>query len=304
MPAPSQYLTVAELLAAPLGLSLRTVPASGSTGPSGVTGAQTYEELTNVILRASALADGYCQQVLGATLDTEEKWTERGLAGIDRNGYLWVHTDYWPVLSVQSFRYGYPAIGGTTWTQPALSDLVVSRERIVYPTLLPPRGAPPLRVQYSYLNGWPNTLLTGPVLAGATSLPTADATGMVAGGKLTIYDQGNTEQVTIASTWAPVQGAASVTLAAPTAFAHTPVFRPTTAPQQPYDIAVSALPADVKQAVLLICKELVEVRGTNALVMRRAGGVQGPAPAASKGSEHQYIGYEAQCTLNHYRRVL
>ncbi|MGI8915210.1 MAG: hypothetical protein ACR2JY_15730 [Chloroflexota bacterium] len=194
---PSQYLTVAELLSAPLGLALRATPPAGATGPGGVTGQQTYEELKNVILRASALADSYCQQVLGATVDSEEKWTESGLAGIDRNGYLWVHTDYWPVLSVQALQYAAPSAGGGApsgpWTAVAPADLILFRERIVYPGAFLQRGMPPWRVQYTYLNGWPNTVLTGPVAAGATLLPVADATGMVAGGKLTIADGGNSE---------------------------------------------------------------------------------------------------------------
>ena len=100
MPAPSAYLTAAELQNAPLGVDWKSVVSAGATGPAGVTGPQLYEELTNVILRASAAVDSYCQQVLGATTDSEEKWQSSGLAGVDVNGYLWVHTDYWPILSV------------------------------------------------------------------------------------------------------------------------------------------------------------------------------------------------------------
>jgi hypothetical protein len=299
---PSQYLTVAELLNAPLGLSLRTVPPSGATGPSGVTGQQSYEELTNVIRRASALADSYCQQVLAATLDSEEKWTEGGLAGIDQRGYLWVHTDYWPVLAVSSFQYGHPSAGGTAWTAVPPVELVLFRERIVYPSAFLQRGLPPLRVQYTYQNGWPNTLLTGPVGAGANALPVADATGLVAGTRVTIYDEGNTEEVSVASGWAPISGPASVALAAGTLFAHTPILRPAAPPAQPYDVAVSALPADVKQAVLLICKALLETRGANALVMGRTGGVGGGTPLAIATGEK--LPQAAQSALDHYRRLL
>lgn len=299
---PSQYLTVAELLNAPLGLSLRTAPPGGATGPGGVTGQQSYEELTNVIRRASALADNYCQQVLGATVNNEERWTESGLAGIDSHGYLWVHTDFWPVLSVSAFQYGYPSVGGTVWTAVPPVELILFRERIVYPSRSPQRGLPPLRLQYTYQNGWPNTLLTGPVGAGANSLPLADATGLVAGSRLTIYDEGATEEVSVASGWVPVSGPAGVALAAGAAFAHTPVGRPATPPAQPYDIAVSALPADVKQAVLLICKALLETRGANALVMGRTGGVSGATPLTTLATEKLPV--EAQSVLDHYRRLL
>jgi len=299
---PSQYLTVAELLVAPLGLALRSVPAPGSSGPAGVSGAQTYEELTNLIVRASTMADSYCQQILGATQDAEEKRTDGGLAGVDQHGYLWVHTDYWPVLSVSSFAYAYPATGGTPWTSAPLGDLVVERTRIVYPAGLPRRGVPPLRVRYTYLNGWPNTTLAASVDAGATVLPVVDATGIVGGQQLTVSDQGNSEVVTVAAAWAPITGPASVALAAGTAFAHTPVFRPAPPPAQPYDIAVTALPADIKEAVLLIVKGLIETRGTNALVMSRAGGVLGNTPAPRDSAEQAPL--ESRTILDHYRRLL
>jgi len=298
----SQYLTVVELLNAPLGLALRSVPPGSAGGPAGVTGQQTYEELTNIILRASALADSHCQQVLGATVDSEEKWTGSGLAGIDHNGYLWVHTDYWPLLTVESFQYAYPATGGTAWTSVAVTELILFRERIVYPSAFPQRGMPPLRVQYTYLNGWPNTLLTSPLVTGATLLPVADATGMVPGSRLTVYDEGNTEQVSVAGNWSAVTGPANVALTAGTMFAHTPIVRPAAAPAQPYDVAVSALPADVKQAVLLICKALLEVRGANALVMGRTGGISGNLPPAQPAAAK--IPLEAQQVLDHYRRLL
>jgi hypothetical protein len=297
----SSYLTPADVLSAPLGIALSSLPGA-NPGTSPVLTQQVYEQLIGIIARASGMVDNYVEQVLAATLDTEEKWTTRGLAWIDNNGYLNVHADYWPVLSVQSFQYGYPTLGGTSWTAVTLSDLIVSRERITYPGAFLRRGTPPLRVQYTYLNGWPNTLLAATVAAGVTSLPVADATGMVAGGKLTIYDQGNTEVVTVAAGWAPVQGAASVTLQAATQFAHSPVLRPVTGQGQPYDIAVSALPEDVRQATLLVVKSIVETRGASALVMGRAGRVSGPNPADLGTAEK--MPNDACLMLDRYRRVL
>lgn len=297
----SSYLTPADVLSAPLGIALSSLPGA-NPGTSPVLTQQVYEQLVGVIARASGMVDNYVEQVLGATLDSEEKWTNRGLAWVDVDGYLNVHADYWPVLSVQSFRYGYPTLGGTAWTDVALADLLLARERITYPGAFPRRGTPPLRVQYTYLNGWPNTLLTGPVSAGATSLPVADATGMVAGGKLTIYDQGNTEAVTVASDWSPTQGAATVPVQTAIQFAHTPTLRPVTGQVQPYDIAVSALPEDVRQATLLVVKRIVEVRGASALTMGRAGRVGAPNPADTGTAEK--MPKDACSLLDRYRRIL
>ncbi|MGI8915209.1 MAG: hypothetical protein ACR2JY_15725 [Chloroflexota bacterium] len=108
--------------------------------------------------------------------------------------------------------------------------------------------------------------------------------------------------MTVGNGWAPLTGLANVALAAAVQFTHTPVFRPATAPAQPYDIAVSALPADVKQAVLLICKELLGVRGANALVMGRTGGISGNVPAVQGAAEK--LPLAAQAALDHYRRIL
>ncbi len=302
----SQYVTVAELLAAPLGLSLRDVTPGTALRPGqqGATQAMTYDELTALAQRASAVADVYCEQVLGATVDSEEHWTGQGLAGIDGHGNLWVQTERWPVQQVLSFQYGLPQTGGTVWTLAAVTDvLLAGPARLVYPVGLPQRGwGQQLRVSYSYVNGWPVTTLTAAVIAGATTLPVADATGVQAGQRLTIFDLGQSEAVTVAEGWTPVQGAASVPLVNGTLFAHTPVLRPVSVGQQPYDIGVGALPPDVKEAVLLIAKALLDVRGASALVMGRTGGVSGTQGAPVGGV--QLVPVQAQEILQRYRRVV
>lgn len=303
---PSQYVTVAELLAAPLGLSLRDVTPSAALRPGqqGATQAMTYDELTALAQRASAIADVFCEQVLGATLDSEEHWTSDGLAGIDNDGNLWVQTEHWPVQQVLSLQYGLPQMGGTLWTAAAVADvLIAGQARLVYPAGLPQRGwGQHLRVQYTYVNGWPYSTLTAAVAAGATTLSLADATGIQAGQRLAIADLGSSETVIVASSWAPVQGAASVPLASGTLFAHTPMLRPPPAGQQPYDISVSALPPDVKEAVLLIAKALLDVRGGSALVMGRTGGVSGPTAQARM--QVSLVPQQAQEILQRYQRVV
>ncbi|MCL5947416.1 MAG: hypothetical protein M1298_05315, partial [Chloroflexi bacterium] len=273
-------------------------------GQQGATQAMTYDELTALAQRSSVIADTFCEQVLGATVDSEEHWTGDGLAGIDNNGNVWVQTERWPVVEALSFQYGLPSAGGTTWTVASVSSvLIAGKARLVYPAGLPQRGwGQHLRVQYSYVNGWPSTTLTGAVSAGATSLPVAGATGIQAGQRLTIFDLGQSEAVTVAGSWTPVQGAASVSLASGTLFAHTPVLPPVPAGQQQYDIAVSALPPDIKEAVLLIAKALLDVRGSSSLVMGRTGGVTGPSPQAK--TQTSLVPPQAEMVLQHYRRVV
>ncbi|MCL4414429.1 MAG: hypothetical protein M1522_06750, partial [Actinobacteria bacterium] len=125
---PSQYVTVAELLAAPLGLSLRDVTPGTAlrAGQQGATQAMTYDELTALAQRSSVIADTFCEQVLGATVDSEEHWTGDGLAGIDNNGNVWVQTERWPVVEALSFQYGLPYAGGTTWTVASVSSVLIA----------------------------------------------------------------------------------------------------------------------------------------------------------------------------------
>ncbi len=304
----SQYLTVAELLNAPTGLDLKNIPAPGSTGPSGVKGIDNYAELTNIIQRASSMMDTFCRQILGATTDSEEAWTQSRKCGINKEGHLWFHTGNNPVISVSSFRYGYPAVGGTSWTSATVSDILITGERnnhLIYPAFFERFNVPKLRIQVTYVNGYPNTMMSGSakVAAGATSLPLKDLTGIVAGQKLYVYDQGNTELVTVASNWTQTTGAGSVTLAAGTAFDHTPTQKAdVVAGGQAYDIAVSALPPDIKQACIMIVKLLVEKRGSNALVMGKAGGISGSTAEHKSGDEE--IPVEAQEILLAYRAVL
>ena len=305
------YISPAELLDAELGISWRNLPPQGGTASTTQTGQVQYQQLMDVIVRASGLCDLYCFQgtgTLATTTDVEERQTGRhmgALAGIDNNGYLWAQASVFPVISISSFRYGFPALGGTTWTVPTLSDLLIvgdRRNRIVYPTLLNRNMPFPYRVQYTYLNGFPNTNLTAACVAGATSLALADLTGIQANDKLTIYDRGVTELVTVAGTYTPGTGAGSVTLAAGTQFAHTPTARPAPAGGLPYDIRVSEMPSGIKNACLLICKMIGQLRGVTSLTMGRAGGspTQGQPQGAGLDDE---IPSEAQHDLDAFRRI-
>lgn len=290
----SQYLTVAELFEMPLGVEWRNIPQSQPATAGTATMLENYKQITNLIIRASSMADIYCNQVLTATLDAEEQSTDGYTCGIDNEGYLRVHTYFWPIISMQSFQFAYPQLGGTQWQVVTVGDLFVTgdmQDMVVYPGWFFRRGTPEMRVQYTYLNGYSNTMLTGPVSAAAAALPVKDATGMVAGQYLTVYDGSSTEVVQVASSWTPVLGPASVQLATGTQFAHTPVLTPV-APNQQYDISVSAVPPEVKAAVGFICKHLAEQRGAQAVATSvaarvvRAAGSGGGARSQSELPGH------------------
>lgn len=122
---------------------------------------------------------------------------------------------------------------------------------------------------WSYVNGWPNVslaataqptdnppqLICNPPVPGGTTLP-----GVYAGAVLTIHDGPRTENVVVAST--PV--GLTIPLTAGVANPHTPP--PVTT--SPYDfIRVSALPASIEEAAMLLTSVLLKVRGSRAMVM-------------------------------------
>ena len=104
-------------------------------------------------------------------------------------------------------------------------------------------------IQYTYINGYPNTVLTANASAGTSTITVKNVTGMV-GQTLTIYDADLTEDVVILSVLGNV-----VTLTAPTLFAHV------------IGIPVSALPDSVKQAAVLLTAYLIKQRGAIAVAM-------------------------------------
>lgn len=296
----SQYLTVPELLAGPLGISWRNIPSPGSTGPSGVTNAQNYQQVLDVINKASGIVDQYCFQTLQATLDSEEYMTDSPNCGVDNEGYLWVHTDYWPIISMQSFQYGYPAVGGTIWQTVSLSDLIIENKNIVlYPGFFQKRNVPRRRVQYSYLNGYAVALLTATAASGQPNLTLSDLTGFIPNQRIQIYDLGNTETAVVASTFVPATGVGGVLpLSTNLKFTHTPISQGTLNTPQ-YDIMVTNLPSDVKQATMLICKFLAEYRGASAVVM--AGASRGISHLAAAMADE--IPLEAKRILDIYKRI-
>lgn len=254
------YLTVQEFKNAPTALDCSMIIPGG-------TQAQNDAELTNVIRRASSWVNQICKMpTLEATSNTETKEVTMNNSGLIR-----IHPDMMPIITLlDSVQYKVSPV--SSWISLPLSYIqVFDRYFTVYnlnttaisPTLaqqFPAFGyyTPyqmrnlqriPLTIQYTYVNGYPNTLLSANVIAGASTITVKNASGMV-GQKLTIYDNDLTEDVYILS----VTGNA-VTLTAPVLFSHNS------------GVAVSALPDSVKQATVLLTAFLIKQRGSLAVSM-------------------------------------
>lgn len=289
---PSQYLTVQELRTLPLGLDVKNIPVPNAAP------AENYAALLQVIQNASAMMDDYCRQSLQAATVTRTISGGR-LAGVNRDGDLWVEMGYHPLLVVSAFAFGYPSTGTCYMDSVDVSKVMIRgarQSRLYYPAGgLVRFGWPTLEVRATVAYGYANTFLASAVAADDLGLPVRDASGVLPGSELTVYDGLRTEGVTVASTYTPASGPRTLPLIGKLLYDHTPVAQPNAAPVQ---VAVSALPASIRQVCGQYCKFLIEQRGTTALVMTAAGKVQ---PQASSRAR---IPDEVLASLEPYRRVL
>lgn len=280
------YLTLAEYKQAPTAIDYNNLVA-GSTDP-----AVQDAELTNAIARASSWIDEYCGQVLGATRDTE---TLRGRMSSDGN--IRIHPRYSPIVALEAFAYGLQPTQmvslsdcSVAWIEdssvivPWASNSISSQGPLQFG--LP--SAPTARIYcaITYVNGYASTLLASNALAGATSIVVADATGLLAGMSVTIYDGLSTETVEIDSSY--VYGSTTVPLVADLLYAHSS------------GIAVSALPPSIKQAAILATTGFLKVRGDNAMVMQVTN-----LPSQATGGEQRDDSdfAKAEKLLRNFRRI-
>ncbi|MEC5149229.1 hypothetical protein [Cryobacterium sp. GrIS_2_6] len=241
----SPYLTPAEYLASPTGVNVSQLVVGG-------TPQQNADALSQTIARASSLADDYCYQILGATLDTQA-----GRYRVSNEGTLKVPLAFTPVIQVTNVSVGpQPSMMASL---PDLSNVWVGRKVTEIPILamsFPMPGATSrtasgyLYAAVTYVNGYANSVLTAATNGGATTILVDSTLGVLPGMQLTIHEPGVSERVNVLS----VTGN-TATLAAPLVNLHSA------------GANVSALPEAIKQAVVLLTSALIKTRGSEALVM-------------------------------------
>jgi hypothetical protein len=281
------YLSLQEFKNAPTALDYGNLVAGGNQAAQDA-------ELTNAIIRASSAIDQYCNQIIGATLDTEQQRTR-----IKPDGTVRFHPKYFPVVAMTNLQIGWTPNALTAVTDP--SQAWFEEQEIIYPYAQLPQSMSsqgPLSfgfpmssraetfIKYTYVNGYANTLVATSASAGATSIICEDGLGVVAGMGLTIYDGANTERVTVASSY--TFGSATIPLTAPLTYAHA------------VGISVGNLPAAIKQAAILYTSAALKIRGDAALVMSVTN-----APSQQSGGS-QRVGSDialAQEILEPFRRI-
>ena len=217
-------------------------------------------ELANVIARASSWVDTYCNQILGATSNTE---TQR--SRISPDGTIKFHPNYNPVIALTDFWYGNPSTNliqaqdcSVAWIEnqqiifpyASASSLITSQGPLQFG--FPSTSGAVVYLKYTYVNGYPNTLI-GTATAGASSLTVTSGIGITQGDTLKIYDGMYSENVTVSTSY--VFGSNTVPLTSPLLYSHNT------------GVSISALPPAVKEATILATTAMLKVRGDSSLTM-------------------------------------
>lgn len=269
------YTTPAEWLRYPTGLTIADLVEGG-------TAAEQQAALARLIAEASSAIDRYCYQPLYAHPQTEMRSVRP-----DPYGNLQVRLRHWPARQLVSAQWLLDPRTG--WQAIDLSLAVLEGDEgsghryTAYDSsyaLYSGWGYPPLRVQTTYIAGYPNAVLTSAVGAGATSLPVDTTVGMLPTDVYTLFDGANSETVTVGS----VSGN-SVSVTAPTQYAHSAGVR------------VSAVPEAVSLACILYTALLIKGRRGGATLMM-AGKVE--IPQFGRSAEWE----QCRDLLQPFRRVI
>ena len=278
------YISVAEFKNAPTSIDYNNLVVGGNQQAQDA-------ELARVILRATSYLNEYLNQDLVAGLTTE---TQR--VRMNNQGYIALHPNVNPILSLESFNYGTTPNNMQALTDPSQCwfenqqvIIPLSQFQTTYssqgPLAFGPAGVPGqvIYCQYTYVGGYVNTTATG--LALASSVVVADPAGIIPGEQYRIYDGANSEQVTVSPNY--VYGNTTVTLSTPLVYDHTAV-------------TFSNLPTVIKEAAILMTTVFIRARGDSSMTMNLTTN-----PTANIANNQRYAGSVALALdmVSKYRRV-
>lgn len=285
------YVTVPEFVNSATGVDVtQLVPAGGN-----LTNTQT---LANLLRRASGWADSLCNQTLAATVDTQSGTYQRR-----PDGTLAVPLPYKPVVGIVSISTGYTPAALAPLTDDLMGQSWVDGlgvARIALPGFTGGLMGYPYRALYTsdvyatvqYINGWADAQIDAPVTPGDTVLAVDDGLGFMPGQSVYLYSGTTSETVTVSPAYTPATatGPASIALAAPVVNAYQ------------LGDTLTAMPQQIKQAVIFLTAVLIKTRGAEAIVMPSMGGQPTITEKLEGGAGDDW---EAACDLlARYRRVV
>lgn len=277
------YITVAEYKNAPTAIDYDNLVVGGNANAQDA-------ELARVIMRATSYLNEYLNQDLHA-----ENTTETQRVRISGQGYIFLHPNKNPVLSLSSFQWGTDPNNLQTLADPSLcwfenQEIVIplsaintsytSQGPLAFGTYGP---RIPVFTKYTYIGGYVNTTCVG--VAGQSTLTVINPAGILPGEKYRIIEGAYSEQVTVSPNY--TYGSTSVPLVAPLAHSHN-------------DDGFSNMPFAIKEATILVTTAFIKQRGDRSLTMNLT-----TQPTTNIGNNQRYAGEIALALdmVNLYRRI-
>jgi len=302
------YVTPSLLLSAPTGIVWSTLGPGARPNEQ-----QQFDEQLNLCRRATSMIDGYCNQPLRATLDSETLYGPGELRfQMQPNGNARLLLSRSPVTAVlggqvsmaasfpaqntpipaASFKIANPLIGVYGATVPGGSDNSGQAVFLAPGVVSWLAGRFGYQVQVSYINGWPHGSTQAAAAAGDATIEIDDCTGWgvppggTTGATGTLYDPGAQETITVLAASA-TSGPGVLALSAPLAYSHA------------VGVMASTLPNTVIQAAILYCVSQALVRGTTSTSIQSL-----PGGAAGGGKSGEEYATEADLMIHPYKRVI
>jgi hypothetical protein len=280
------YLTVQEYKNAPTSIDYDNLVVGGNATAQDA-------ELKNVILRASSYMDEYLNQNVVANRATE---TQR--VRLNNMGYIALHPNQSPIISLESFYYGGSPTNlvavpdpSQCWFEEQQILIPLSQMATTYSSAGPLAfgpgigGSQQIFTKYTYVAGFANTTVVSGTV-GASTIVVADPIGIIPGEMLRISDGASSETVYVSSSY--TYGSATLTLASPLLFTHAA------------GAAIGNMPNAIKQACILITTAFIKIRGDNSLTMNITTQPQGSIPGSARyGGEISM----ALTMVDKYRRI-
>lgn len=281
------YCTPAEVMGSSIAASLdfeNLVPGDSALGQ--------YRALVEMIESASVKADNYVYGPLGticASVNVEP--TE---ARPSRYGVWEIHPYYTPILEITAFSVG--ATPGTLASIPVSnSNVAIFRDYFKVTSGMlgggtslgsitqaiggPVPSADQLAfVQYTYVNGFPNTFLSADVAANSATIPVKSSVGLYPGTTFTIWDAPQSENLQIANTYDGVS--LTVPLTTNTQFSHS------------NGTNASCLPRSVKDAVIHFVAAAAKERGSGGIILGEFGSGGSVADKVVGSDDDEALGYD------------
>jgi hypothetical protein len=306
------YVTPQIITQAPLGISWNTIPFGQQVSTE-----QHTAEQQNICARATSWADGYCNQTLRATVDSEFISGPDYYATVQpATQNIRVILSRWPVLTVNKIQVS-PNIFPRSWTtlptgywQPENPIIGVygstaaggsgqGGQAIIFSGQAGGGwwlGRNGYVFQIQYTNGWPHTQLTAPALAGASTIQVDDCSGWTVadlGGEATgargvLYD--NQQESATAMTSTALSGPGTLTLSAPLNYNHAA------------GVLFSAMPGTIQWACALMCASIALTRGATATAVHTTSGGSAGSGSGPKSADELMV--EAELLLHSYKRVI